>query len=496
MGNAAHTLLSLTRPTPSSQARTLFGELEGWLHSAVALDLPLHRVEVVQEAKGREILRLLLQSHLDRRGDGDVGRALEVTSQAKEPPRVHAQRRFHQRRVLSIFGELIARRLAYYAPETESVHPLDEAACLPRRVFGYELQRRIVLGAVQGPFDEALERATESTGVRLSKRSAEDLVVEGAVDFDAFYDQRRRPRAGKTGPILVASVDCKGIPMVKPEGAQRVVRRTVGTKANKKRMATVAAVFTQQPRPRTAEAVVESLFYEGPTSQRSPGERKKPEHKRVWASLERPKEDVFAQVVDEVNARDPAERKTLVLLVDGERVLQQRLKALMPRGVEILDLPHVMERLWRAAFCFHDERSPEAREWVRSRALRLLRGEVAQVIKGMGQSATKRKLRGVRRKAVDDAIRYFRRNRKRMRYDEYLRDGLPIASGAVEGACKNLIKDRMERSGMRWTIRGAEAMVRMRALYLSGDLDDYWAFHVEREQARLHPPGRWRVVAG
>ena len=77
-----------------------------------------------------------------------------------------------------------------------------------------------------------------------------------------------------------------------------------------------------------------------------------------------------------------------------------------------------------------------------------------------------------------------------MRYDEYLAQGLPIATGSVEGACKNLIKDRMERSGMRWTKSMAEAIVKLRALYLSGDFDSYWAFHIIRDQERLNPAGR------
>lgn len=79
-----------------------------------------------------------------------------------------------------------------------------------------------------------------------------------------------------------------------------------------------------------------------------------------------------------------------------------------------------------------------------------------------------------------------------MRYDKYLARGLPIATGNVEGAAKNLVKDRMERSGMRWTQDGAESLLRLRATYLSDDFEDYWAFHIAQEQARLHPHGPWR----
>jgi hypothetical protein len=80
-----------------------------------------------------------------------------------------------------------------------------------------------------------------------------------------------------------------------------------------------------------------------------------------------------------------------------------------------------------------------------------------------------------------------------MRYHEYLANGWPIASGPVEGACKNLIKDRMERSGMRWTEPMAEAIVQLRAVYLSGDFDTYWQFHIEQDQKRLYPEA-WSVV--
>ena len=131
---------------------------------------------------------------------------------------------------------------------------------------------------------------------------------------------------------------------------------------------------------------------------------------------------------------------------------------------------------------------------MKQRALRLLQGDVSQVVKGMRQSATKRGLRGQKKKTVETTAAYFYRNRDHMRYDEYLRKGWPIATGVVEGACKNLVKDRMERSGMRWTPEMAEAMLQMRATYLSDDFEEYWAFHVQCEHERLHPTDHWSPV--
>ena len=73
-----------------------------------------------------------------------------------------------------------------------------------------------------------------------------------------------------------------------------------------------------------------------------------------------------------------------------------------------------------------------------------------------------------------------------MRYDEYLALGLPIATGVIEGACRYLVKDRMERTGARWSLKGAEAVLRLRALWASGDFEAYWAFHEKQEYLRNH----------
>jgi len=234
--------------------------------------------------------------------------------------------------------------------------------------------------------------------------------------------------------------------------------------------------------------VVESLFKDSEEQEedfvRAP--RNPPEYKRVWASLKKGKEEVLKEVAEEMERRDPQGTKKRAVVTDGERALQKRARSLLKAVILILDLLLVMERLWKAAHALYSEGSKEAEEWTRKQALRILRGEVSQAVKGMRRSATTRELSSAKRKGIRDTASYLYRNRSFMRYHEYLREGLPIASGAVEGACKNLIKDRMERSGMRWTEPMAEAMLRMRAIYVSGDFDMYWDYHIHREQNRLY----------
>jgi hypothetical protein len=390
----------------------------------------------------------------------------------------------------TIFGPVEIHRMGYSRDGAPSIYPLDQTLALPARSFSYELQRRLVKVAVQNPFHESVETIADLTGVSVSKRSLEEILRDAAQDFAAFYQQCAPEPAD--GAILVAAVDGKGIPMVKPGGAQPPVRLTKGQKANRKRMATVAAVFTRAPWVRTAEQVVESLFRiprQTPADGQIPP---RPENKRVWASLLKGKTAVIGEVAQEMQRRDPEGIKTRVALTDGERALQILVEETL--GITlILDLLHVLEKLWKAAYVFHAEGSLEAELWVLDRTLRILFGEVSQVVKGIRQSVTKRKLFGVKRKTLCGVADYLYRNRARMRYGEYLAQGWPIASGPVEGACKNLIKDRMERSGMRWTEQMAEAIVQLRAIYLSGDFDRYWSFHIEKDQQRLHP-GHWSVV--
>lgn len=489
-------------PPPASPLDALeaFCDLERWLGSAAASALGLAGVERECERRGRELLRLALQAHIDARGPGDVAAALRVDG--PDGTLLLSHKRTHPRRLVTLFGAVTITRTGYHRPGHHSVHPLDAQLGLPARCYSYELQRRLVQTAVHAPFDDAVRILAEMTGVAIPKRSAERIVIDAAVDFDAFYAQRTTDDT-TDGPILVAAVDCKGIPMVKPEPAAKTVRLRKGQKRQKKKMATVGCVFAQQPQPRTPDEVVASLLALNeqphddatPTKRQRP-RRQRPQRKRVWASLQADKNTFIADVRAEMVRRDPDHTRAWVIVTDGERALQRRVAAIFEHDdiTLVLDLLHALDKLWKAAYVFHPEGSPQAAEFVRERTLRLLQGRSSGVVQGLRQMATKHQLHGVKRKTLLDVAGYLYRNRQRMRYDHYLANGWPIASGSVEGACKNLVKDRLERSGMRWTVPGAEAMLRLRAIHLSGDFDNYWRFHIQQDQQRLHPEDSWTVV--
>ena len=144
-------------------------------------------------------------------------------------------------------------------------------------------------------------------------------------------------------------------------------------------------------------------------------------------------------------------------------------------------------RIWQAARLFHPRDDDAARAFVRKYALQILHGKVLQVIRTWKLLAGKRNLSPQARNQLRKISGYFRANRDRMKYDEYLAKGYPIASGVIEGACRHYVKDRMERAGMNWIVSGAQAMLDLRSVYLNDQWDDFQDFAIHREIARIHP---------
>ena len=342
---------------------------------------------------------------------------------------------------------------------------------------------------------EAVRKLETILGLEIAVKASEDLNREQACDVEPYQNNLSVPESTEEGPILVVTADCKGVPLVRsalppdeatenPLPALANQRRGKGEKANKKKMAAVGAVYTIDSFVRTADEVIDEVM-----RKQAAKRRPKPAHKRVRAELLVGKVALFLWLADEVVRRNPKGTKPLVFLSDGERALHDRQSEYLPENVIcILDLFHVMERLWKVAWCFFDEASQkrEAHQWVEERLRRLLEGKADSVVRGLRYQSTQRGLRGSKRKTVQDAAEYFERNRRRMKYDEYLAQGYPIGSGVVEGACRHLVKDRMERTGMRWTPSGAQAMLDLRGTYLNGDWKAFWEYHVDHEYQRLY----------
>ena len=260
-------------------------------------------------------------------------------------------------------------------------------------------------------------------------------------------------------------------------------------KKGKKQMAYVGAVYTIARFSRTAEQVIDEL-----ARRERAADRPQPHHKRVWAEMTRIEEGepvpgtplLFIGMAVECDERDPDGQKPLICVMDGERNLWNVQQEWLRRAVGILDIFHVVERLWDVAHCLHAQQSEAAPEFVTHHLRMLLQGKVGYVIRNFRQLIGKHGLRGANKKTVASAITYFENNRQHMRYDEYLAAGYPIGSGVAEGACHHVVKDRMEGAGMRWELEGAQAVLHLRTIYLNDDWESFVNYRIENEQYALY----------
>lgn len=479
-----------------SGAKMKFDDIIAQLSGKKTDDLAHGDVERLLWGEGKELMRELFQGFIDSKGPGTSS---EPVRGADGKPRTYAREK--ERTVHTSFGEVIVSRMSYEAHAGPSLAPRDAELNLPTTRFSHEVQRRMALEAVRGSIDDAVEALGATTGATVHKRQALEMVAEAASDFTDFYASKAVQKANevaRTGEILVLSFDGKGVVM-RQEGLREATARAArarahklttrlskGEKRNGKRMAQVAAVYTIEPWTRTPDEIMSNQKDARQTS--SP--RPRPEYKRVWASLEETSSKVIEDAFDEAQRRDPQHTKHWAILVDGgEAQLRLAETTAKGRGVEatiVLDFVHVTEYVWKASFALFGAGSKKGERWVSERLLRILHGESSEVAAGMRRSATLRQLTKSARKGVDSCADYLLKYRPYLHYDAYLKAGLPIATGVIEGACRHLIKDRMDITGARWGLDGAEAVLRLRSIKSSGDWDEYWAFHEAQDWQRNH----------
>lgn len=469
------------------KAREGFEKLCAWVQQADDKRLRIDQVERELFARLLAIGLLLLKAFVARFGRGDAGKTVHRNGR-----RLRRLKQPHRRRYVSIFGELSVCRFVYAKREKQKVEyaPLDEQLGLPAGDFSYVLEDWQQRLCVKESFAEGVESLGALLGVGLSVRSAEATNRRMAEYAEGFRASQPMPPSEEEGEILVVAADGKGVPMRRPleERVRAGKRRGKGEKKNKKQMAYVGAVYTIERFRRGAEEVIDDVL-----RRRRVADRPSPSHKRVWAEMTLQREDeraggkprLFIQLGVEVAERNVRGQKPVVCLMDGERGLWEAQRQWLPdETVGILDLYHVLERLWTAAYCFHAEGSGEAETFVTHRLRMLLEGKVGYLIGGLRRKAAS--LRGAKLQKLRAVIGYLENNREHMQYDEYLAAGYPIGSGVAEGACRHVVKDRLEETGMRWTVDGAQAMLHLRTIYLNGDWEAFLEYRIEAEQNTLY----------
>ncbi len=476
----------------------LVGELAGLVGGLIAAGpgMSFDEIERMVSVQGRELLRKVIQYVTDVAADRE--RRLAGVADAAGVARTRAERG-HARTVVSQFGAVTIRRMAYRAPGLANLHPRDAVLNLPARRYSWQLQQAVVGYVLAGAYEQAQQFLLAATGITVGKQQLEQIVAEAAADAAAFCPARDEPGGGPPGLPLAISADGKGVAM-RPEArrrrtrspAQRVKtfakRRGTGEKDGHKRMAETGVVFDVQAPggpPRTPEQIMGCEPGPAPPGPKAAGR---------WYTVDitAGRAHTISKIFDEAGRRDPARVRPWIALVDGDRhqisLIHRQAAA---RGIPVtilIDFIHVLEYLWKASWCFHPPRDPAIETWVTAQALDILHGRVPDVITRIERLAAAHPPRAGsdHEKIIARTLSYLTAKQPYLDYPRALAEGWPIATGVIEGACRHLVHDRMGITGARWGLAGAQAILWLRAIRANGDLDAYWDYHIAQEHQRNH----------
>jgi hypothetical protein len=399
--------------------------------------------------------------------------------------------------VATTVGRVEVSRIAYRAPEACNLYPADAQLALPDRMHSFPLQRLVVHEVAGGSLRAAREAIIRATGQHLGSRQLMQIAAEAAADIRDFYHNPAdpRPEHADGADVLVCSIDATGVNMIpadlrepapprpaspQPPSAQLSRRERTG----RTRMAVVTAIYDAPPVPRSAADILPADAAERATRRVGP----RCTGRVVNASLEHTVAPMVTALFDQAQARDPDHRRRWVMLVDGANhqldCLQQEADR---RGVHIdiiVDFIHVLEYLWKAAEDLHPTH-PARAAFVAATARDLLEGHAPRVVADLRAHLRARgednPAPGLRR-----AVAYLQAKLPYLDYHIALVLGWPIATGVIEGCCRYLVKDRLDITGARWSLNGAEAVLLLRAVIANGDFDQYWQYHLDQEQQRTH----------
>ncbi len=456
---------------------------------------------------GHNLLGLLFELS----GTGDVGSSicLDNGREVKQLPELHVKP------YLSIFGSFEISRYVYGTREGQKIEyiPLDAHLQLPDSKFSYLLQDWDQLLAVETPYLRVSETISRIFNLTVPVSSLERGNRDMSQSTQSYWDNQVVVPVAEKDQIVVCSADCKGVVIRKSEAEKMAYRREeaendkpasieMGSskkRSGKKKMAVLGAIYTTEAHVRTPDEVLESLFRapDQPSPLNQP-KRAKPICKHVRSSMMRDEDDtlaparqeIFGWLSEEQQQRNPLNLNQSVLIMDGEESLWSMGKTCLNKEstTEVLDLIHGCSYVWKAVQALNpDDSIRDQRIIVKRYVGKMLCGEMQGVIRSLRWKATHQGLSGDQLKQLEQACCYFANNAHRMCYDEYLAKGYPIASGVIEGACRHVVVDRMEGSGMRWIMSGAQSMLNLRCIHISGHWNKFIDYHIEHEQKKIYP---------
>jgi hypothetical protein len=368
----------------------------------------------------------------------------------------------HGKTFESVLGPLHLKR-AYY--DCDRCHhgfcPRDRALKLESFSLTPGVLRMTASAAALVSFEESGALLHELAGVEVSvkqvERAAEALGAEIAVDERQDVERMR-----EVAPTMYLGLDGTGVPMRPQEVADRAGKQADGSA--KTREAKLVTVWTAESRDREGKPV------------RDPGSIS---YSSAIESAATPDtsphlSDFAARVQREASRRGFTEGLRQVVLGDGSTWIWNTATELFPQATQILDRFHAKEHLGEVGKVIYGD-SPEGKAWIDARCEELDEGHLKSLVHALRSHIGQHK-------EARECIQYIWRNRRRMRYPQFEKQGFCTSTGVVESGCKVVVGTRLKRAGMHWTVKGANAIIALRCSKLSGRFQDFWERRSERKQ--------------
>ena len=369
-------------------------------------------------------------------------------------------RELRPKKILTAVGEVTVLRPYYLCPQChEGQFPTDAELDIENTEFSPGVRRMHALVGQQAPFEQGREQMKVLAGLEVTTKAVE-RVSEAIGEDLAARERKEIQRAvqldlplvlGKPVPILYVQMDGTGVPVVNQETEGRKGKRE--GQAAHTREAKLGCVFTQTTWDEQGYPI------------------RDPDSTTYTGAIETA-EQFGRRLYVEAWKRGWSRAQEKVVIGDGAEWIWNLAQEHFPSAIQIVDLYHARQHLWELVRKLHPTDEKRQKAWMKKHQERLLdQGKIEKLVESLrtitfGDAELAKKIR--------TETEYFERNAARMRYPQFRQQHLFVGSGVVEAGCKTVIGSRLKRSGMFWTVRGANAILALRCCHLNSRFEDYW----------------------
>lgn len=364
---------------------------------------------------------------------------------------------YRDKNVTTVLGKVKVRRAYYYDRGSRAGYcPKDKAFDIEGTSFSPGVRRIMGRVGAYRPFKLGHEDIKEMVGIEVTAKEIERMSNELGADMDAFMAQPVKPLSAdnvvpvKTIPKIYVCMDGTGVPMVKSEVTNRAGKSADGQA--KTREVKLGCVFTQ-------------------TTVDKEGRPVRDNDSTSYVGAIETAEEFGRRLYGEANRRSIDSAKTVCVIGDGATWIWNIAEEHFHGAIQIIDLYHAREHYWNVAKAVFGNNIDKMNRWSEKRRKELDNGEVHKVIKAIGRIAP---FTEHGKEVCEKEISYFQNNTKRMRYNEFRKQGLFVGSGVLEAGCKTVIGQRLKQSGMHWSLKGANNIIVLRCCLFSNRWEDFW----------------------